>query len=316
MNASDCITLNVGGKIFQTTKTTLKMSGAGYFEALFRTGPSLSKAVNDNDSKNVLFMDRDGSIFDDVLYFMRCSKLRPQTRVSLSLLEELKTEAEFLSYVDLVEACDFAIHKLNSTLLQALQPKARPFLALGPLVVQPNDLPQRVNIKEGEVLYIASATLSGRCRFKRYRKGENDTSTDTPSCYLDTCVLPADQGDFQLLVNFGGQLEQDRLCIAHLGMDNIHVASHPVNYDLRQDLRICVAPCAGRKFVELEARGAGDWHVLCFVGRPENIPGLEKESRSGSRCMMENLSEGASLNSMTDTDASYKLLALASLSNC
>ena len=106
-------------------------------------------------------------------------------------------------------------------------------------------------------------------------------------------------------------MEKDRFCIAHVGLDNIHVGDHAVNYDLRQDLRICVAPYAGRKYVELEARGAADWHVLCFVGRPQNIPGLEPGSLNTSG-MLANLTDSHG-TAMTDAEESYKLMALGSL---
>ena len=81
----DRVTLNAGGRIFETTALTLKTSGAGYFEALLgETGAKLpgrkrARVSADGDDApgghRELFIDRDPDRFADVLSFMRTSRL-------------------------------------------------------------------------------------------------------------------------------------------------------------------------------------------------------------------------------------------------
>jgi hypothetical protein len=60
----DAITVNVGGKIFQTSKRTLEQ--AEYFKNLFEMGENLRVPVNDT-----IFVDRDPDGFKYVLNFLR-----------------------------------------------------------------------------------------------------------------------------------------------------------------------------------------------------------------------------------------------------
>ena len=81
----DRVTLNAGGRIFETTALTLKTSGAGYFEALLgETGAKLpgrkrARVSADGDDApgghRELFIDRDPDRFADVLSFMRTDRL-------------------------------------------------------------------------------------------------------------------------------------------------------------------------------------------------------------------------------------------------
>ena len=78
------VTLNAGGRVFETTALTLKTSGAGYFEALLGvTGAKLpgqkrarvSEDGDDAPGHRELFIDRDPDRFADVLSFMRTDRL-------------------------------------------------------------------------------------------------------------------------------------------------------------------------------------------------------------------------------------------------
>ena len=79
---ADRITINAGGRRFETSTTTLRGSGAGYFEALLgETGqklrgrkraraPEVTGAADDDDAPGApreMFIDRDPDVFADVL---------------------------------------------------------------------------------------------------------------------------------------------------------------------------------------------------------------------------------------------------------
>ena len=136
-----------------------------------------------------------------------------------------------------------------------------------------------VEIEKGQVLYIVSATLAGRCKVKRYRnypeedEDSNGMTNTVPGCYVATYGRD-DTGDFQLLaatVNPSGRTEAAG-CIAHVGIDSIHCGDRPTNFDFRQDLRLCLSPGRQGGAVCLSARGSGDWHVMYWIGDPEAIP--------------------------------------------
>ena len=112
------VTLNAGGRVFETTALTLKTSGAGYFEALLgETGARLpgskKRARVSEDGDNAaghreIFIDRDPDVFADVLRFMRSNRLPAAAAADVHRLADLKTEAEFLAYDALLNACDAA----------------------------------------------------------------------------------------------------------------------------------------------------------------------------------------------------------------
>eukprot|EP00899_Mesostigma_viride_P011502 jgi/Mesvir1/20352/Mv19938-RA.1 len=68
--SSDIISLNVGGKLFQTTKTTLASHPESLLAAMFVSGGELVK-----DSTGAVFLDRDGDVFALVLSFLRTGVL-------------------------------------------------------------------------------------------------------------------------------------------------------------------------------------------------------------------------------------------------
>ena len=119
------VTLNVGGRVFETTALTLKTSGAGYFEALRgETGARLpgskkrarvSEDGDDAPGHRELFIDRDPDRFADVLSFMRTDRLSAAAAKDSDRLQDLKVEAEFLAYDALFNACDAAEAALVET---------------------------------------------------------------------------------------------------------------------------------------------------------------------------------------------------------
>jgi len=126
---SDRITINAGGRRFETSTTTLVGCGAGYFEALLgETGqklrgrkraraPEVTGAADDDDdapgAPREMFIDRDPDVFADVLRYMRANRLPAAAAADTHRLEDLKTEAEFFCYDRLAAACDEAIEALT-----------------------------------------------------------------------------------------------------------------------------------------------------------------------------------------------------------
>ena len=121
---ADRITINAGGRRFETSTTTLMGSGAGYFEALLgETGQKLrgrkrARAPEvtgsaDDDAPGEIFVDRSPDLFEDILQFARANRLSAATRKDDERLEDLKTEAEFFCYDRLAAACDEALEALE-----------------------------------------------------------------------------------------------------------------------------------------------------------------------------------------------------------
>ena len=70
INSNDIIKLDIGGKIFTTSKRTLMIFKNTYFYGL------ISNIEKFNDNKDgVIFIDRDPIVFDRVLNYLRTSKL-------------------------------------------------------------------------------------------------------------------------------------------------------------------------------------------------------------------------------------------------
>nr|XP_054770435.1 uncharacterized protein LOC129278253 [Lytechinus pictus] len=66
---ADSLILNVGGKIYQTNKSTLERYTDSIFPSLLKGGAS---AINEQEQ---YVLDRDGEVFRHVLNFLRCRKL-------------------------------------------------------------------------------------------------------------------------------------------------------------------------------------------------------------------------------------------------
>jgi len=81
------ITLNIGGKKFQTLRATLMKQPNTYFTRLFN-----GETPAHFDSEGNHFIDRDGELFAYILGWLRTEKLEYSSSVSLS---SLKDEASF-----------------------------------------------------------------------------------------------------------------------------------------------------------------------------------------------------------------------------
>lgn len=91
MNGSTNISLNVGGILYETTRSTLvSTNSATFFYAL---------ASNVPDS--VIFIDRDGTHFRFILNWLRGSRVIPIEKLAL---QELCVEADFYCVPDLLDA--------------------------------------------------------------------------------------------------------------------------------------------------------------------------------------------------------------------
>ena len=86
------VRLNVGGKLFQTTRDTL--SGSVFFTSL------LDHALEgDHDQDGTVFVDRDGDLFGEILNSLRTSRRPHQRAISLCKFQLLE-ECEFFGTDD------------------------------------------------------------------------------------------------------------------------------------------------------------------------------------------------------------------------
>ncbi|KAL5993539.1 Protein ENDOPLASMIC RETICULUM-ARRESTED PEN3 [Asimina triloba] len=83
----DLIKLNVGGKLFETTVSTLQSAGPDSLLAAFSTRPS-----SDEDDRHPVFIDRDPDIFSVLLSLLRSGRL-PSTALARFSPQELADEA-------------------------------------------------------------------------------------------------------------------------------------------------------------------------------------------------------------------------------
>jgi len=93
---SEIITLNVGGKEYQTTKETLCKDPESMLSVMFSGSHSLLK-----DSQNRYFIDRDGELFSYILNYLRNQELLVPLE-NLFLVESLIREAEYFQISSLV----------------------------------------------------------------------------------------------------------------------------------------------------------------------------------------------------------------------
>ena len=254
---ADRLTVNAGGRRFETSTTTLISCGAGYFDALLgETGqklrsrkraraPEVTGAVDDDDAPGApreIFVDRSPDLFEDVLQFARANRLSAATRKDDERLEDLKTEAEFFCYDRLAAACGEALEALE---------RARPTARCLTFHVKPyftrNDegdittFHQNVvvvDVPKGHVLYIVSAQ-------------EQPTGERTNNYNL-TATNELNDRD---------------------GLVSIVIGRRPPSqYDTRPGAGFTMGGGATEK-VHLYAYGAEFW-VAAWVGHPSKIPGL------------------------------------------
>ena len=247
---SDRITINAGGRRFETSTTTLVGCGAGYFEALLgETGQKLrgrkrARAPEvtgsaDDDAPGEVFVDRSPDLFEDVLQFARANRLSAATRKDAERLEDLKTEAEFFCYDRLAAACDEALEALERArpTARCLTSHVKPYFTTNDEgvreVIHQNIV--SVDVPKGHVLYIVSAQ-------------------------------PQPVGDFYSLVATNSLNDADGL------VSIVQGRRMTSQFDSRPGAGFTMAGCATEK-VYLCASGADFW-VAAWVGHPLKIPGL------------------------------------------
>lgn len=93
------IRLNVGGRLFLTTKHTLSRDENSFFARLIQEDPDLP---TDKDDSGAYLIDRDSDHFAPVLNFLRHGKLVTTPSVSLQGILE---EAEFYNLSSLIQLC-------------------------------------------------------------------------------------------------------------------------------------------------------------------------------------------------------------------
>ncbi|PRW20478.1 BTB POZ domain-containing KCTD21 [Chlorella sorokiniana] len=105
MASSDgLVTLNVGGKLFRTTRATLAKHPDSMLAAMFR-GDMLASALRDEQGHP--FLDRDPTHFPFILAYLRDSRLPPLPQGLLEL-QQLRVEAEIFAMAELAEAAGAA----------------------------------------------------------------------------------------------------------------------------------------------------------------------------------------------------------------
>ena len=91
-----CVTLNIGGHKYQTTKETLTKHPSNFFEALLK-----DKENPELDTEVCIFIDRDGEYFEPILTWLRTEVLSIPPTLSA---KKLYQEAEFYQLEPLVDA--------------------------------------------------------------------------------------------------------------------------------------------------------------------------------------------------------------------
>jgi len=91
------VKLNVGGKLFLTTKTTLTKEPDSFLARLAREDPDLP---SDKDEQGAYMIDRDPSYFSPILNYLRHGKLIVDDDLAM---EGVLAEAEFYSVKSLVQ---------------------------------------------------------------------------------------------------------------------------------------------------------------------------------------------------------------------
>lgn len=121
------IELDVGGKLFRTTKSTL-CSIDNYFSRMllennwFECNESNSPHEEPNNNiSNRIFIDRDPDVFDGILSYLRCGRSFISDQDSINYLERLAVEADFYQLEGLIGDLTLELSKRNALLNNKLQ---------------------------------------------------------------------------------------------------------------------------------------------------------------------------------------------------
>ena len=275
MSENTRIVINAGGRVFETSTTTLKLSGAGYFEALLgdtgmqmrgkkraRPGddaPEVTGSAEDDDAPSApreIFIDRDPDVFADVLRYMRSDRLPAAAAKDEDRLEDLKAEAEFLCYGALSMACDAAIDAMRAAEAAAAAATANKAIPEAKNLIihtegELNSFGDEVMIRvpKGQVLYVVSAMLIiKRCVYENQMNG----------AYLKMRRGAKDL----ILVQHWFRIRDGRLNF-ELGGDSP---------GLQSGIRLCFTG-GEEEEVMLSSYGL-PFQINAWVGHPSKIPGL------------------------------------------
>ena len=269
--------INAGGRVFETSTTTLKLSGAGYFEALLgdtgkqmrgkkraRPGddaPEVTGSAEDDDAPSApreIFIDRDPDVFADVLRYMRSDRLPAAAAKDEDRLEDLKAEAEFLCYGALSMACDAAIDAMRAAEAAAAAaaaakviPEARNLIIETEAETDDFGDDVSIHVPKGQVLYVVSAMLiisqplQDLFNAQRRHKGA--------FLRLEACGKP------MVLVQHW---------LKKLDNNDLDLAGH----DVMRDVRLCFTGGIEEE-VNLSSYGL-NFQINAWVGHPSKIPGL------------------------------------------
>jgi hypothetical protein len=247
------VTVNAGGRLYETTIATLLSSDSKYFQDLLLSsgskssqdllGPAASAAPTtsskrrDKHSKpedaynapRSIFVDCDPDLFNDVLFFMRRKSFRTTTSANVARLTDLQSEAEYFAYDTLQVACFETIMKLRNN-----EPEAQSYQMR---VTAPE--PVFIHVPRGSIIYLVSAT------------------------FVDV-EYQLDRNDSYLHVVGSAQLKSS-VASYHIRENNTHIQQKnlPIFLSSPEDER-----------VGLITEGVGRWDVICWVGNALAIPGL------------------------------------------
>ena len=267
MSENTRIVINAGGRVFETSTTTLKLSGAGYFEALLgdtgtqmrgkkraRPGddaPEVTGSAEDDapSAPREIFIDRDPDVFADVLRYMRSDRLPAAAAKDEDRLEDLKAEAEFLCYGALSIACDAAIDAMRAAEAAAAAaaaakviPEARNLIIETEAEINDFGDDVSIDVPKGQVLYVESAML--------IRKGK-----DPKGAFL---ILEAGHKQMFLAQHWLKKLDNDAMDL--------------VGHNVMRDVRLCFTG-GEEEEVGLSSYGL-PFQINAWVGHPSKIPGL------------------------------------------
>ena len=270
MSEDTRILINAGGRVFETSTTTLKLSGAGCFEALLgdtgmqmrgkkraRPGddaPEVTGSAEDDapSAPREIFIDRDPDVFADVLRYMRSDRLPAAAAKDEDRLEDLKAEAEFLCYDALSMACDAAIDAMRAAEAAAAAatankaiPEAKNLIIETRAEIDDYGDDVMIRVPKGQVLYVVSAMLiisqPLQDLFNAQRKHE---------------------GAFLLLEACGKTM----VLVQHWLKSDLR------GFDLMHGIRLCFSG-GEEEEVKLSSYGL-PFQINAWVGHPSKIPGL------------------------------------------
>ena len=165
------ISIDCGGRVFETSTATLLAGGSGYFAALLAPGRAgehmrgRKRARVSADAlaprRRELFVDRCPELFADVLQFLRSSRLPAAARKDADRLEDLKAEAEFFCLDALAAACDDAVEALQPPPPPEETARCENIFVKAKLPDDEDEMPMMIQVPTGQVMYIQAVIPMG-----------------------------------------------------------------------------------------------------------------------------------------------------------